>query len=445
MKDDIWSQALKIISLDQRVDRVFYDNIISKMKQVSCDNNILVLSCRDEYSMNLVKGKELDDCVKSAVKMVSGADTSVMYIVEGDNAAAINSVISETKVKEKERQNTPFTGLTDEFTFENFIVGDCNRFAYASAFSVAENPGLRQKNPLYLWGNSGLGKTHLMKAVGYKVQQLFPNKKVLYTTCEEFTNAYIASMKSKSPEEFRNKYRNIDVLLIDDIQFLINKIETQTEFFNTFESLVSAGKQIVITSDKSPKNLPELDPRLTSRFQNGVMMDIQPPDYETRKAIFLQKMQSTGIELDDDIVEYVCENVTNNVRELNGAFNIISSYYALENGNISLDLVMSKLAPIISPSKKKAVTTEIIIDAVSKYYDISPDKIMSKLKSAEVVNARSVAMYICRDMLEMPLKKIGESFGGKKHTTVIHACNNVSESETLMTDVKVIEKKIADI
>ena len=445
MKEDIWSQTLKIIALDQRVDPVYYNTIISKMNLVSYENNILVLSCRDDYSMNLVKGKELNDCVKNAVKMITGTDTSVMYIVEGDNAAAINSIVSETKVKEKERQNNPNPGLTDEFTFENFIVGDCNRFAYASAFSVAENPGLRQKNPLYLWGNSGLGKTHLMKAVGYKVKQLFPNKKVLYTTCEEFTNSYIASIKSKSPEDFRKKYRNTDVLLIDDIQFLINKVETQIEFFNTFESLVSAGKQIVITSDKSPKNLPELDSRLTSRFQNGIMMDIQPPDYETRKAIFLNKMQTTGIELDDDIVEYVCENVTNNVRELNGAFNIVSSYYALENGNISLDLVMSKLAPIISPNKKKAVTTEIIIDAVSKYYDIPAEKLMAKLRSADIVNARSVAMYICRDMLEMQYEKIGESFGGKKHTTVMHACSNVTKDETLMTDVKNIEKRIADV
>ena len=205
MKEDIWSQVLKIIALDQRVDPVYYNNIISKMKLVSYENNILVLSCRDEYSMNLVKGKELDSCVKNAVKMVSGVDTSVMYIVEGDNAAAINSIVSETKVKEKERHNNPSSGLTDEFTFENFIVGDCNRFAYASAFSVAENPGLRQKNPLYLWGNSGLGKTHLMKAVGYKVQQLFPGKKVLYTTCEEFTNAFVTCLHNKAIDDFRNK------------------------------------------------------------------------------------------------------------------------------------------------------------------------------------------------------------------------------------------------
>ena len=445
MNNDIWSQAQKIIALDSRVDKVYYTTIIDKIKQVSYENNILILSCRDDYSLSLVKGQELENYIKSAVNMVAEKDTSVKYIVEGDNSAVINTIVSENKVKEKERQSYPSGGLTDEYTFDNFIVGDCNRFAYASAFSVAEYPGRMQKNPLYLWGNSGLGKTHLMKAIGYKVSQLYPNKKVLFTTCEEFTNAYVESMNNKNYESFRNKYRSIDVLLIDDIQFLIGKEGTQKEFFNTFETLVSAGKQIVITCDKSPKNLPELDPRLTSRFQSGVMMDIQPPDYETRKAIFIKNMQNNGIILDDDIVEYVCENVTNNVRELNGAFNIVSSYYALENGNINLDLVMSKIAPLISPNKKKAVTPEIVTDATCKYYDVQPDKIMSNLRSNDIVNARSVAMYICRDMLEMEYTKIGEYFGGKKHSTVLHACNKVIENESLMSDVKIIEKRIADV
>ena len=445
MNNDIWSQTLKIIALDARVDAVIYNTILNKMKQVSYENDILILSCRDEYSLSLVKGKDLDGFIRSAVNMVAEKDTSVKYIVEGDSGAVINTMVSENKVKEKQRQSYPSNGLSDEFTFDNFIVGDCNRFAYASAFSVAENPGRMQKNPLYLWGNSGLGKTHLMKAIGYKVSQLFPNKKVLFTTCEEFTNAYVESMHNKNYESFRNKYRNIDVLLIDDIQFLIGKEGTQMEFFNTFETLISAGKQIVITCDKSPKNLPELDPRLTSRFQSGIMMDIQPPDYETRKAIFIKNMQSNGIVLDDSIVAYVCENVTNNVRELNGAFNIVSSYYALENGNISLDLVMSKIAPLISPNKKKAVTPEIIVDAVCKYYDITQDKIMSNLRSADIVSARSVAMYICRDLLEMECTKIGDVFGGKKHSTVIHACNKISDSDELMSDVKLIEKRIADV
>ncbi len=445
MNENIWSSTLNILSYDSSVDRVILDTFLSKMKQVSYEGNILVLSCRDDYSLNLVKGQKIDGHIRSAVSSVAGREISVKYVLEGDNGAVINSVISETKAQEKERMNTNPSGLTDEFTFDTFIVGDCNRFAYASAISVAENPGLRQKNPLYIWGNSGLGKTHLMKAIGNKVMKLYPEKKVIFTTCEEFTNAYVSCMRKNYYEDFRNKYRNIDVLLIDDIQFLIGKEGIQMEFFNTFESLASAGKQIVITCDKSPKNLPELDPRLSSRFQSGIMMDIQPPDYATRKAIIIKKMESSHIELSDDIVEYICENVTNNVRELNGAFNTVSSFYALENGNINLDLVMAKLAPLISPNSKKGPTTEIVIDAVSRYYDIPADKMLSKLKSADIVNARSVAMYICRDILEMQYTKIGESFGGRKHTTVMNACDNVSNNDTLLSDVKIIEKKIIDV
>lgn len=445
MNENIWSSTLNILSYDSSVDRVILDTFLSKMKQVSYEGNILVLSCRDDYSLNLVKGQKIDGHIRSAVSSVAGREISVKYVLEGDNGAIINSVISETKAQEKERMNTNPSGLTDEFTFDTFIVGDCNRFAYASAISVAENPGLRQKNPLYIWGNSGLGKTHLMKAIGNKVMKLYPEKKVIFTTCEEFTNAYVSCMRKNYYEDFRNKYRNIDVLLIDDIQFLIGKEGIQMEFFNTFESLASAGKQIVITCDKSPKNLPELDPRLSSRFQSGIMMDIQPPDYATRKAIIIKKMESSHIELSDDIVEYICENVTNNVRELNGAFNTVSSFYALENGNINLDLVMAKLAPLISPNSKKGPTTEIVIDAVSRYYDIPADKMLSKLKSADIVNARSVAMYICRDILEMQYTKIGESFGGRKHTTVMNACDNVSNNDTLLSDVKIIEKKIIDV
>ncbi|MCR5593228.1 MAG: chromosomal replication initiator protein DnaA [Saccharofermentans sp.] len=445
MNENIWSSTLNILSYDSSVDRVILDTFLSKMKQVSYEGNILVLSCRDDYSLNLVKGQKINGHIRSAVSSVAGREISVKYVLEGDNSAVINSVISETKAQEKERMNTNPSGLTDEFTFDTFIVGDCNRFAYASAISVAENPGLRQKNPLYIWGNSGLGKTHLMKAIGNKVMKLYPEKKVIFTTCEEFTNAYVSCMRKNYYEDFRNKYRNIDVLLIDDIQFLIGKEGIQMEFFNTFESLASAGKQIVITCDKSPKNLPELDPRLSSRFQSGIMMDIQPPDYATRKAIIIKKMESSHIELSDDIVEYICENVTNNVRELNGAFNTVSSFYALENGNINLDLVMAKLAPLISPNSKKGPTTEIVIDAVSRYYDIPADKMLSKLKSADIVNARSVAMYICRDILEMQYTKIGESFGGRKHTTVMNACDNVSNNDTLLSDVKIIEKKIIDV
>ncbi|MCR5528251.1 MAG: chromosomal replication initiator protein DnaA [Saccharofermentans sp.] len=447
MSADLWSDALKILSLDSRIDKLYFDKILSKMKQVNYDdsNNILILSCRDEYSMSLVKGKDLGSYIENAVYMIADDHISVKYIIEGDNNALNSTMIGAIKEQKKNNEDINTSSITSEYTFENFIVGDCNRFAHASAVSVANNPGSRQRNPLYLWGNSGLGKTHLMKAIGYSIINNNSGKNVLYTTCEDFTNAYVACMNNKNYESFRNKYRNVDVLLIDDIQFLIGKEGTQLEFFNTFESLINSGKQIVITSDKAPKNLTELDSRLTSRFQNGMTMDIQPPDFETRKAIILSKIEHDGLDISNEIVDYICENVTKNVRELNGAYNIVSAFYALENGNLTLESVQSRLASIISPNKKKMLTTEIIIDAVSKYYDITPDKMKSKLRNAEVVNARSVAMYICRDLLDMQYEKIGNNFGGRKHTTVMNACSHVEADDTLMQDVSNIKNRITDL
>lgn len=448
---DIWNKALAILKYDSRIDPIIYDSILKHMKQVDyTDSGILILSCRDEYSMSLVKGRDLDKFVNDGIHTAYPAVMTVKYIEEGDmnayNSTLISnrmaSAISDTSASAVSSDNS--CNLNNDYTFENFIVGDCNRFAYASAVAVSDNPGSKQRNPLYLWGYSGLGKTHLMKAVGYRIKQNFPEKNVLYTTCEDFTNAFVACIPSKNYNAFRNKYRNVDVLMIDDIQFLIGKEGTQSEFFNTFEALVNAGKQIVITSDKAPKNLTELDMRLISRFQSGILMDIQPPDFETRKAIILKKISDDGYFFSSDIVDYICENITKNVRELNGAYNMLSSYYALMNGSIDLETVKKLLSSLISPNIRKKVTVEIIIDAVSKFYAISPDKIVSKLRNAEIVNARNVAMYLCRDLLEMQYEKIGKCFGGKRHTTVMSSCDKVENSESLLSDVEDIKKRILD-
>ena len=306
--------------------------------------------------------------------------------------------------------------------------------------TVAAKPGQRQRNPFFLWGNSGLGKTHLMKAIGNSILQQYPGKKVIYTTCEEFTNAFVASINKKDYEPFRNKYRTVDVLLIDDIQFLIGKEGVQAEFFNTFEALINDKKQIVITCDKAPNNLKELDNRLVSRFQDGIMFDVQPPDFETRKAIFLQKMQNDDIELDDDVVNFVCENVTTNIRQLNGAYNTLSSYLALANGNLTLEEVEKILAPIISPNTKKYLKPEVVINAVAKYYDLPAEKLSSKLRSADIADARNVAMWICREYLEIKYEKIGAYFGGRKHSTVMHGCSNVDENSDLKKQAEEIIK-----
>ena len=444
MESPLWNNALKLLKFDENIDIVTYESILCKMSVAHSDNDVLVLAARDEYSLNLVKGQKLNKIIENAIRAANeGKSCAVKFILEGDDNALNASVSSEKKAARQAKSEIPTTtGLNNEFTFANFVVGDCNRFAHASAVSVASKPGQKQRNPFFLWGNSGLGKTHLMKAIGNAVLEQHPEKKVIYTTCEAFTNAYIACINTNNYTDFRKKFRTVDVLLIDDIQFLIGKEGVQTEFFNTFEALIEAGKQIVITCDKAPSNLTELNSRLISRFQDGIMFDVQPPDFETRKAIFLSKLENESFKLSDEIIDYVCENVTTNIRQLNGAFNTISSYVTLANGELSLDDIQKILMPIISPNKKKFLTPEIVINAVANYYDMTPDKLTSKLRNAEISEARNVAMYICRDYLELKYEKIGQIFGGRKHTTVMHGCDNVDENSKLKKKAEEIYKLI---
>ena len=444
MGSSVWDRALILLQHDPNIDIVTYESILCKMSVSYSDNDVLVLAARDEYSLSLVKGQKLNKNIESAIKAANeGKTCAVKFILEGDENALNASVNSEKKAVRQAKSDIPTsTGLNGEFTFANFVVGDCNRFAHASAVSVASKPGQKQRNPFFLWGNSGLGKTHLMKAIGNKILEEQPGKKVIYTTCEAFTNAFIATIQNKNYTEFRNKFRTVDVLLIDDIQFLIGKESVQTEFFNTFEALIEAGKQIVITCDKAPANLTELDNRLTSRFQDGIMFDVQPPDFETRKAIILSKLANESFTLSDEIINYICENVTTNIRQLNGAFNTISSYITLANGELTLDDVQKILIPLIQPNKKRYLTPEMVINAVSYYYDLTPDKLTSKLRSAEISTARNVAMFICRDYLELKYEKIGQLFGGRKHTTVMHGCDNVDENPELKAQAEEIYKSM---
>ena len=443
MESSVWTKALSLLKYDPNIDSVTYDSILCKMSVAHCDNDLLVLAARDDFSLGLVKGQKLGKIIENAIKTVNEDKPLTVNFVKQDDIPSLESTINAGKKAARQAKTevvTP-TGLNGEFTFANFVVGDCNRFAHASAVSVAAKPGQKQRNPFFLWGNSGLGKTHLMKAIGNAVIEQHPDKKVIYTTCEAFTNAFVATIQNKNYTEFRNKFRTVDVLLIDDIQFLIGKDSVQTEFFNTFEALIEAGKQIVITCDKAPANLTQLDNRLTSRFQDGIMFDVQPPDFETRKAIFLSKLENENFTLSDEIVDYVCENVTTNIRQLNGAFNTISSYVTLANGDLSLDDIRKIVDPLIT-GNKKYLTPDIVINAVANYYDLTPDKLTSKLRSAEISTARNVAMFICRDYLELKYEKIGQIFGGRKHTTVMHGCDNIDEDKDLKKQAEEIYKLI---
>lgn len=450
LSENIWEKALHIISLDSRINSVVFSSIISKITLYEERDGLVILACRDSYSLDYVKGEVISTAISDALRIISGQKCAVSFVIEGNTNAAVSSTIGQEKAhrKELEGETSPNTNLSPALTFENFIVGNCNRYAHAASFAVSEKPGRTQFNPLFLWANSGLGKTHLMEAIGNRIVAEHPEKKVIYVTCENFTNQYIACSNSgsgntnKAYEEFRNLYRNVDVLLIDDIQFLIGKEGTQMEFFNTFESLINAGKQIVITSDKAPNNLTSLDERLTSRFQNGYTMDIQPPDFETRKAIFLYKLNHDSIHVTDEVVNYVCENATSNIRQLNGAYNILSSFYALSNGEVNIDAAKDVLYNFLSPKKAQQITPEVIISVVSQYYNISVDKMKSKNRSRDVLVPRNVAMYLCHDLTDLTLKKIGELFGGKDHSSVINSINKVEDDPNLKRDLEEIRKSL---
>lgn len=329
-------------------------------------------------------------------------------------------------VSTKQPNTSNASGLNPNYTFESYVVGDNNRFAQAAALAVAEDPGSAY-NPLYLYGGVGLGKTHLMHAIGNKILQDFPDKKIVYVTSEKFTNEFINCIKDNTNDQFRNKYRNVDVLLIDDVQFIAGKERVQEEFFHTFNTLHENRKQIIISSDKPPKDIDNLEDRLKSRFEWGLIADIANADYETRLAILRKKVQLENIIIDDNILSNIAIKVDSNIRELEGTLNKIVAKASLTHSPISIELAEQCINEVIS-KKEKIISADYIQEVVAKYFNISQKDIKSSKRSNDIAYPRQIAMYLCRDLANMPFTKIGEHFGKRDHTTVMHACSKI-ESE----------------
>lgn len=336
------------------------------------------------------------------------------------------------------------TGLNPNYTFESYVVGNNNRFAQAAALAVAEAPATSY-NPLFLYGGVGLGKTHLMQAIGNQILQDFTDKKVLYVTSEKFTNEFINCIKDNKNEEFRNKYRNMDVLLIDDIQFIAGKKQVQEEFFHTFNTLHENGCQIIMTSDKPPKDIDNLEDRLKSRFEWGLMADISNADYETRLAILRKKVQLENIIIDDNILSNIAIKVDSNIRELEGTLNKILAKASLTHSPISIELAEQCINEVIS-RKEKIISADYIQEVVAKYFNISPKDIKSSKRSNDIAYPRQIAMFLCRDLANMPFTKIGESFGKRDHTTVMHACSKIdAEIKNSKENTKLIVDSVKNI
>lgn len=339
----------------------------------------------------------------------------------------------------------PMAILNPKYIFETFVIGNSNRLAHAASLAVAEAPA-QAYNPFFVYGGVGLGKTHLMHAIGHRILQNHPKLKLLYISSEKFTNELINSIRDGNPESFRQKYRNIDVLLVDDIQFLSKKEHTQEEFFHTFNTLHEANKQIIISSDRPPREIQTLEDRLRSRFEWGLITDIQPPDLETRIAILRKKALMENLNVPNDVMVYIASRIDNNIRELEGALIRVMAYASLSNHTIDIDLATEALKDIFPHGRPKQITVELIQDTISNYFKLKPEELLAKKRTRNVAYPRQIAMYLARELTETSLPRIGEMFGGRDHTTVIHAHDKISKERNadakLSNTIKELIKKI---
>lgn len=400
----------------------------------------------NEDFINSYINKKFTTPLRSTIAELTGLDcTKIVYTVEQN---VVKEADSSSNTDNSFNNILEKANLNPEYTFENFVVGSNNKFAHAASLAVAESPG-EIYNPLFLYGGVGLGKTHLMHSIAHFILENNPQTRVLYVTSESFTNELIEAIRNgnnTAMTKFREKYRNIDVLLIDDIQFIIGKESTQEEFFHTFNALHGAKKQIIISSDKPPKDMEILEDRIRSRFEWGLLADISSPDYETRVAILRKKEEMDGYNLDDSIIEYIAKNIKSNIRELEGSLNKIIAYANLEKREVTMELAETVLKDIISPNDKKIITPEYIINTVAEHYDITPEDIIGTKRNSKVVYPRQIAMYLCRELANIPLKSIGQCMGNRDHTTIMHGCDKIEQelktSQTTQKAIEILKKKL---
>lgn len=433
----VWDKCLYYLS--QRIRKQSFYTWLRPTKGLPSNDNTLKVAVPNRFVAEWLEEHYLS-LIQEALKNVVPEDLKLSFYVRGElngNQTEINfdQRKSTSEVESPQVSNTD-SRLSSRYIFETFVVGESNHFAHAAAMAVAEAPGKTKFNPLYIYGGVGLGKTHLAQAIGHFVQEEHKKAKVLYATSERFTNDFIRSIGANTTQEFVDYYRNVDLLLLDDIQFFTGKESTQVQFFHTFNTLYHNGKQIVLTSDRPPKEIKGLEERLLSRFQWGLVTDIQPPDLETRIAILKKKTESDGITIPNDVANFIANNITSNVRELEGSLIRLLAYSSLTGKNLTIELAQEVLKDILK-NKSRVITIREIQKKVAQKFKISEEILCSKRKTQEVALARQVGMYLCRNLTNNSLKTIGESFGGRDHSTVIHACGLISENLKRNYDFKI--------
>lgn len=449
--EENWPQILKKMKTEYCSSNIAYNTWIEPLTVYEVSDDTVYILVKLKASLEHIEEKYLLP-FKVCIAEVTGYEFEVSFVTE--NHVVIHKKKEIAVKKQKDTAVFESANLNPKYTFDTFVVGSNNNFAHAASLAVSESPG-DIYNPLFIYGGVGLGKTHLMHSIAHHILEKDPSKKVLYVTSETFTNELIDALKiGKNGNElamttFREKYRNNDVLLIDDIQFIIGKESTQEEFFHTFNHLHVSGRQIIISSDKPPKDIETLEARLRTRFEWGLIADISSPDYETRMAILRKKEELDGLEryhIPDDVMQYIANNIKSNIRELEGSLNKLIALANLEKKPIDISLAAEALKDMISPDNIREITPELIMDVVSEHFNVSIADLKGRKRNAEIVLPRQIIMYLCREMTDTPLKAVGAMLGGKDHASISHGVKKITADletdEALNNTVSIIRKKL---
>ena len=425
--ESVWQKIIEKINAEESGPSKMF---MGSIKPDKLENNILTMVTVNEFCRDFVN-KRYEKVINQILKEF---DPVLNYEIIVKAGKTVNKpsqpslpTLSEPATPVTKTPSSKYDSMfNSKYTFDSFVVGKSNQFAYAVCQGVTKNPGVLH-NPVFIYGGVGLGKTHLIQAIGHEIIKNDPKAKIAYLSSESFTNEFIDSLREKKTDDFRKKYRKIDLLLIDDVQFFAKKEQTQEEFFHTFNELFQQKKQIVLTSDTSPDKIPDVDERLASRFAMGVVVDIQPPDLETRTAILMNCAKKSMVDVPEDVIMYIAQGVTSNIRALEGAFSSVLAYAGVMNKPINKDLVDQVLKDVLRETAGGKISISWIIKRVAEFYDITEAEMVGKRRSADLVLPRQVAMRLCQIFTEASLNQIGEKFGGRDHTTVMHACDKVNK------------------
>ena len=437
---DLWNKALA--EIEKKISKPSFETWLKSTTAHSLKGDVLIITVPNEFTKDWLESR-YTRLIEQTLYDITGEELKIKCTIPNQQTPEEFDLKPSSKPRKHDDEQTEFpqSMLNPKYTFDTFVIGSGNRFAHAASLAVAEAPA-KAYNPLFIYGGVGLGKTHLMHAIGHYVLEHNPSAKVVYLSSEKFTNEFINAIRDNRPDDFRNKYRNVDVLLIDDIQFLAGKEQTQEEFFHTFNTLHEESKQIVISSDRPPKEIPTLEDRLRSRFEWGLITDITPPDLETRIAILRKKAKAEGFDIPNEVMLYIANQIDSNIRELEGALIRVVAYSSLINKEINADLAAEALKDIIPSSKPKVITIQDIQRVVGEHFNVKLEDFKAKKRTKSVAFPRQIAMYLSRELTDCSLPKIGEEFGGRDHTTVIHAHEKISA--LIQTDVQ-LQKQLKEI